>query len=229
MDTRESASWDAEYRRGRYEDEPPVGFVDDIVRAAQCLPPDAQGLYVGCGNGRNYLPLRAAGLNLTGLDISPAALASLAKRSPADAPHLVHGAVTDLPADQLFHLVVGIQVFQHGNRATAHAHLRAALDRIRTGGLFCIRVNAVGTDVRPDHEITEEAPDGGFSVRYLEGSKQGLEIHFFSLPELTALLPHDQFAPVLAPRIHQTQRPMKDLGQWSQWEAIYRRTGLPPK
>ncbi|WP_428957377.1 class I SAM-dependent methyltransferase [Streptomyces sp. cg35] len=177
---------------------------------------------MGCGNGRNYLPLRAAGLNLVGLDISEVALASLARRSPADAPLLFHGGVTDLPDAQMFDLVIGIQVFQHGDRATAHAHLRAALDRVRVGGLFCVRVNAVGTDIHPEHEVFEEASDGGLTVRYLQGSKAGLDIHFFSLPELTALLP-DDFTPVLAPRIHQTHRASKDLGQWSQWEAIYRR------
>lgn len=223
MDTRERASWDAEYRSGRYENEPPVGFVDDIVSAAQSLGRDAPGLYVGCGNGRNYLPLRDAGLNLTGLDISDVALESLAARSPSAAAHLFHGGVTDLPDDQMFDLVIGIQVFQHGDRATAHAHVRAALDRLATGGLFCMRVNAVGTDVHPEHAVTEQAADGGFSVRYLAGSKRDLQIHFFSRAELTELLPPDRFATVLEPRIHQTHRPARELGQWSQWEAIHRR------
>ena len=35
------------------------------------------GLYVGCGNGRNLLPLLDAGLDLTGLDISRQAIAQL--------------------------------------------------------------------------------------------------------------------------------------------------------
>ncbi|MDR3083627.1 MAG: class I SAM-dependent methyltransferase [Streptomyces sp.] len=227
MATRERASWDAEYQSGRYEDEPPVGFVDDIVREAQALPHGAQGLYVGCGNGRNYLPLRAAGLALKGLDISDVALTALARRAPAYAADLVHGSVEDLPEGESFDLVIGIQVFQHGNRATAHALLQAALERVRTGGLFCVRVNAVGTDVHPAHLVTEEEPHGGFTVQYLEGSKQGLDIHFFSLPELNMLLPPDQFVPVLEPRTHQTHRSDSSLGQWSQWEAIYRRTTAP--
>ena len=48
------ASWDAEYRRGRYSDEPPVGFADDIVAAARGHGV-SRGLYVGCGNGRNEI------------------------------------------------------------------------------------------------------------------------------------------------------------------------------
>jgi hypothetical protein len=47
--------------------------VDDIITAAR----DAgisRGLYIGCGNGRNYIPLSEAGLDLTGLDISVTAI-----------------------------------------------------------------------------------------------------------------------------------------------------------
>jgi SAM-dependent methyltransferase len=219
----EAASWDAEYAAGRYEDEPPVGFVDDIVAAAESLPPRARGLYVGCGNGRNYLPLCAAGLHLTGLDISRVALETLARRAPEYADRLVHGSLEDLPQDDVFDLVIGIQVFQHGDRETAHGLLRAALRRVAPGGLFCLRVNAVGTDVHPEHTVTEQAGDGGFTVRYLAGSKEGLRIHFYGEAELAALLPSESFAAVLPPRIHRTRRRIPDQGQWSQWEAIHRR------
>ena len=65
--------WDAEYRGGRY-----VAALDDAPSAREGV-----GLYVGCGNGRNYLPLVDAGLRLIGLDLSPEALRQLAaRRSP---------------------------------------------------------------------------------------------------------------------------------------------------
>ena len=44
------------------------------------------GLYIGCGNGRNYLPLVDAGLNLLGLDVSAEAIKRLSERRPATAP-----------------------------------------------------------------------------------------------------------------------------------------------
>lgn len=70
-------AWDAEYEVGRYEDGPPVEFVQDIIAAAQRTGLiRAEGLYIGCGNGRNYLPLVAGGLNLTGRDVSAAARSS---------------------------------------------------------------------------------------------------------------------------------------------------------
>ena len=47
--------WDAEYRLGRYADDPPLRFVGEILDALRGDPVarDGIGLYVGCGNGRN--------------------------------------------------------------------------------------------------------------------------------------------------------------------------------
>jgi SAM-dependent methyltransferase len=170
-----AAAWDAEYAAGRYASEPPVALTCDILRAARQAGL-TRGLYIGCGNGRNYLPLVAGGLDLTGLDISAAAIAALGARAPGRRDRLVHGDLSALPAPAVYDVVIGIQVFQHGDRAAAHAHIRAAQRRVGPGGLFCLRVNATRTDVWPAHEVTERHPDGGFTVRYLAGPKQGLLI-----------------------------------------------------
>jgi 2-polyprenyl-3-methyl-5-hydroxy-6-metoxy-1,4-benzoquinol methylase len=215
-------AWDAEYRHGRYCDEPPVAFVDDILAAARSAGL-ARGLYVGCGNGRNYLPLVAGGLDLTGLDISPVAIAQLAARDPRRRDRLVCGDLAALPADTSYPVVIGIQVFQHGDRSGAHAHIRAAQEKVTPGGLFCLRVNATETDIWPAHQVTERHPDGGLTVRYLAGPKRGLHVHFFSAPELSALFA-DRFTPVLSLRVQPTWRASPQRGQWSQWEAIWRRT-----
>src|SRR5438876_10446942 len=85
-----AAAWDADYAAGRYSDEPPVAFTRDILQAARQASL-TRGLYIGCGNGRNYLPLVAGGLDLTGLDISAAAIAQLAARVLDRADRLVCG------------------------------------------------------------------------------------------------------------------------------------------
>jgi 2-polyprenyl-3-methyl-5-hydroxy-6-metoxy-1,4-benzoquinol methylase len=139
-----AAAWDAEYCAGRYRDDPPVGFTRDIPTAARQAGV-VRGLYVGCGNGRNYLPLVAGGLDLTGLDISAAAIAQLTSHAPGRRDGLICGDLTALPPGMAWPLVIGIQVFQHGDRAAAHAHIRAAQQRATPGGLFCLRVNATGT------------------------------------------------------------------------------------
>ena len=98
-----ATAWDAEYTLGRYRDEPPVAFIHDIMAAARAADL-ARALYIGCGNGRNYLPLVADGLDLTGLDISPVAIAQLAARHPHRRDRL------ELP-----------RVFRTGNLRLVHA------------------------------------------------------------------------------------------------------------
>jgi SAM-dependent methyltransferase len=217
-----SQSWDLEYRAGRYLDDEPVGFVHDILACAAGIDlPKARGLYIGCGNGRNYLPLVAGGLDLIGLDVSGVALEQLAARTPEHAPDLVHGQLSSLPSDAAYSIVVGIQVFQHGRERDAHAHIAEARRRVLPGGLFCLRVNAVGTDIAHAHRVIERNCDGGFTVEYLRGPKQGLAIHFFAQAELTRLLsPFDAQLPL---RLHATQRQSPETGRWLQWEGIWRR------
>jgi Methyltransferase domain len=165
-----ATAWDAQYRAGRYRHEPPVAFTRDILAAARAAGL-AHGLYVGCGNGRNYLPLVAGGLDLTGLDISATAIAQLGASAPDRRHRLVCGDLAVLPAGAMYPLVIGIQVFQHGDRAAAHAHIRAAQ---------------------------------AAQLRRLFAS---------------------QFTPVLPLRLHRTRRVPPAPGQWSQWEAIWRKAG----
>jgi hypothetical protein len=223
-DRREAVAqaWDVEYAAGRYRDEPPLPFVADILAAARehdLL--GAEGLYIGCGNGRNYLPMVEGGLDLVGLDISAAALSQLAGRAPERGRRLIHGDLRALPTSASYPLVIGIQVFQHGDRATAHEHIEAAQARLADGGLFCLRVNAVGTELEYQHDVIERDRDRGFTVRYRAGPKRGLPIHFFAASELDALFAG--YEAVLRPRIAQTWRSPPARGQWSQWEAIYRK------
>lgn len=214
-------SWDQEYTAGRYIEEPPVTFVGDILTAAQ-RGGLSSGLYIGCGNGRNYLPLVRGGLDLIGLDISKKALEQLAARAPELRDHLVLGDVAHLPPEDRYDLVIGIQVFQHGTRAIAHDHIRRAQERVRPGGAMAVRVNAVGTEIFLRHEVVEQGESGGLTIRYLEGPKAGLEIHFFARDELADLFSRD-FESLMPLQRAVTYRQPPAVGQWSQWEGIWRR------
>jgi hypothetical protein len=217
-----AAIWNGEYAAGRYRDEPALPFVDDIVTVArehELL--GREGLYIGCGNGRNYLALVSAGLDLIGVDVSECALEQLAERAPARKSRLVHGDVGALPEDAAYPLIIGIQVFQHGDRATAHEHIRLAQARLLPGGLFCLRVNAVGTEVEYEHDVIERDADGGFTVSYGAGPKAGLDVRFFTAAELNGLFV--DYERILPPRLMQTWRTPRTRGQWSQWEAIWQR------
>src|SRR5581483_10510213 len=107
-------SWDEEYRQGRYTGAPPVPFVNKIRDTLSRYPyPDVggrTGLYVGCGNGRNYLPLVDTGLDLVGLDISEVAIAQLRELRPTLTDSLVCASFQDYSASPFAYLIA-IQVF----------------------------------------------------------------------------------------------------------------------
>jgi SAM-dependent methyltransferase len=213
------AAWDAEYLAGRYADEPPVAFVADILASARARGL-SEGIYIGCGNGRNLLPMLDAGLDLLGLDVSPEAITQIKTRRPDRSEKLVVGTLTALPLEARHGLVIGIQVFQHGTRQEAHEHIRVATSRVAPGGLLCIRVNGSETDVQRPHETLDRAEDGSFTVRYLTGPKTGLSVHFFSAVELVGLMT-PEFDPVMPMRRDCTFRRAPSRGQWSQWEGIW--------
>jgi SAM-dependent methyltransferase len=215
-----AASWDAEYRAGRYAAGRPVAFVSDILACVADIGlPEGRGIYIGCGNGRNFVPLVEGGLDLIGLDVSSAALEQLAERLPSRASDLRRGDLGTLEPEAMFSIVVGIQVFQHGRQAEAHAHISQAARRVLPGGLICIRVNAADTDVAHRNRVVERNDDGGFTVVYEEGPKAGLAIHFFAEPELSHLL--SEFAPVLPLRAVATPRHDATGSRWVQWEGIW--------
>ncbi|MGH3769619.1 MAG: methyltransferase [Pseudonocardiaceae bacterium] len=221
MDEKVAASWNIEYAAGRYQDEPPVQFVQDILAAAW-RHGLTRGLYIGCGNGRNLIPLLAGGLDLLGLDVSSKAIAQLRGRRPDRADQLIVGDLSVLPAAARYELVIGIQVFQHGTRYQAHQHLSAAAARVAPAGLLCVRVNSTDSDINHNHHRFEDSTDGSFTLRYLSGPKTGLNIHFFTADELSELVSLS-FTEEVPPHRHRTPRTPPDHGQWSQWEAIWQR------
>lgn len=222
-----ASRWDAEYRNRRYADDPPLPFVQQIIETVRADPgaTSGTGLYVGCGNGRNYLPLVDAGLDLFGLDVSPEALARLRQRRPAlPARRLFCGDfwTFDPPSRRAFDYLLAIQVFQHGTEAEVAAYFERSAALLRPGGLLFLRVNSASTQVYHAHTVVERNALGGFTVRYDAGPKAGLHVHFYSRPELWATLAR-AFVPVAEPREAVTVRALPATGSWAQWETIWRR------
>jgi SAM-dependent methyltransferase len=220
-----AARWDDEYRRGRYAAEPPIAFVTTILDVLAQRPALAgrEGLYVGCGNGRNFLPLLDAGLSLTGLDVSTEALRQLSARRPAVAPRLCHGDFMKFaPAISVAYLIA-IQVLQHGRRADAERAFARVAALLPAGGLFFLRVNAASTEVHHRHRVLERHEDG-VTVEYEEGPKRGLAVHFYGRRELDGLTA-GAFRAVRGPAEDVTRRAPPQRGSWSQWEAVYERVG----
>jgi SAM-dependent methyltransferase len=216
--------WDDEYRSGRYRGEPPLPFVERILDAvrAQLGTTPGKGLYVGCGNGRNFIPLVSAGLDLEGLDVSGEALRQLGARRPDLRARLIHASLLDWQPSTPLALLIAIQVYQHGDDRDATAYFQRSAALLAPGGLFCLRVNATTTEIVYRHRILERNPSGGFTIEYLEGPKQGLPIHFYTQAELEGRTA-DTFEPVAPLHEDVTRRTPPQTGSWMQWEAIWRR------
>jgi len=215
-----AAAWDAQYSAGRYAGDPPEPFVAEILTAAGRLGL-SRGLYVGCGNGRNILHLIDEGLDLRGIDISPEAIRQLKAARPELSDRFSWGEIDSLAPAESFQIVIGIQVFMFGTREQAHHHLDEAKRRVEPGGVLCLRANAVGTDVWPAHLLSESHDDGSFTVVYESGPKVGLSVHFFSRAELEDVF--SDWEPVFGPDVDSRLR-NAGPGQWSQFEAIWRRS-----
>ena len=218
------ASWDAEYRRGRYAGEPPIAFVETIVAMLQAEPAlwRGRGLYVGCGNGRNYLPLVDAGATLEGIDLSPRGDhpggAAPAGRGRSSSGRRLPRA----PPERPFAYLVAIQVFQHGDGATLSAAFAQAAALLQPGGLLFVRVNSVATQIYHRHTVVERDRLGGLTIRYDDGPKTGLLIHFASREDLLARA-GAVFEVVREPREVVMRRDAPKTGTWAQWEAVWRR------
>jgi SAM-dependent methyltransferase len=215
--------WDAEYRRGRYADDAPLPFVDDILATLDDEPAlrDGIGLYVGCGNGRNYLPLVDHGLRVYGLDLSLEALRQLAARQTKPLP-LICGDFRGFTGTGGLSYVVAIQVFQHGSATDVASYFANVKASLRPGGLFFLRVNSATTRIFHRHTVTERSAQGGITIRYDAGPKTGLAVHFYSAAELTALTA-DAFDGVMPPREQIIERTPPQTGFWAQWEGVWRR------
>ena len=156
--------------------------------------------------------------------ISPEAIARLAQRRPSlPAPHLIcDGFRTFRSPVASFDYVIALQVFQHGDDADVAAYFARVAALLRPGGLFFLRVNAVSTQIYHAHTVVDRNAQGGVTIRYDDGPKTGLLIHFFSDAELRDRL-EAAFVPVQHPREDVTVRAAPKTGAWAQWETICRR------
>ena len=218
-----SARWDKLYRSGRYDNDPPIPFVKRILHNLEEFSLlKGTGLYIGCGNGRNYLPLINSGLHIYGVDISAESLRQLTAKEPAVAEFLVHADFRKFQHQRKFDYIIAIQVFQHGYSADIDRYFANVRSMLMPGGLFFLRVNAASTQIYRPHTIMEQTEFGGITIIYDAGSKQGMPVHFYSREEILNLT-RDGFEVVNQLREVVTHRTPPETGFWSQWEGIWRR------
>lgn len=217
-----ASAWDKEYQGGRYQDEPCVGFVRRILQTLAENPRirAGRGLYVGCGSGRNYIPLADSGLDITGIDISNTAIQILSARAPELADKIIHADFADYDAG-LFEYIISIQVFQHGTQKETARYFAKAARILRPGGLLFLRVNSSSTEMYLRHTLTEKSSSGGFTVKYEEGPKKDLDVCFYSLADIAKLCKGFDF---IGDIVEDTTARAADKGAWSQWELVLQKS-----
>lgn len=160
MSTDHKNGWDAAYRESssaQLWNESPMPIIDDIVRRAQ-----GGGLRLcvdlGCGDGRNLAALQKGGLEVSGLDLSPTALARADEllRERGRPAALVVGDIAALPfADGTIDVVTALDVAgQVPNLRPALAEARRVL---RSDGLLAMNLFTPEDDTYGEGD--EVAPD----------------------------------------------------------------------
>lgn len=198
-----------------------MAFVDTIISKLGEAGKSQYGLYVGCGDGRNFVPLLDAGLHLSGIDISAVGLQKLSEKRP-DA-NVMKRDFSELHQANVWDYVVALQAFQHGDRKTTHELFAHASEVLRPGGQLFFRVNSVSTEIYHDHKRTEGNKRIGKTVLYKAGSKEGMQIHFFARGELEKLANANNFDIILPLYEVTEERQAPKTGTWTQWESIWQK------
>src|SRR6266404_576126 len=129
-----AGQWDIGYRNGKYDDEPPIPFVGRIIEELGENGDQLIGLYPGCGNGRNFIPLLEAGLNLRGLDVSHEGIQQIIDKYPPAESRVRVDDFDSLTAARVFDYIVAIQVFQHGDKKQVEKHFSIAAEALKPAG-----------------------------------------------------------------------------------------------
>lgn len=221
--TLEAQRWDETYQAGRYEGEPPLPFVEKIIDHLGDEGRSRFGIYVGCGNGRNYIRLSEAGLNITGVDISPVSIAQLIERYPAAENKVMVRDFNDMPSARVWEYIVSIQTFQLGDQQATEALFARAHAALRVGGLLFLRINASDTEIYHAHKVIEGRAKGTRTVLYEDGPKAGLAVRFFSRQALGKIAAQTGFDVIEAPKKVRHERAAPKTGTWAQWETIWQK------
>ena len=205
-----SSHWDKEYAAGMYKNEKPIKYATNLIKMIKNHK--AVGLYVGCGNGRNYSMLAKSLVNLVGLDVSRVGIEQIKNRFPEYKNRLVCQDFLD--HNGIYDYIVSIQSFQHGDKIITDQYFAKCCKLLKTGGVLHLRVNSSLTNILYRHEKIEKST-GAFTAVYLDGPKANMNIRFYSLKYLRRVLNKNGFKII---NYRREIIPRRDNTSWSQWE-----------
>lgn len=174
-------SWDDDIHDAReYARRTQLVRLWDRVLDVRNLAPNAKILEVGCGSGNQLVPFAARGFQVTGLDVSPAALERFRKilvglnrfRSKPLSVSLLQGDFVQMRPTDAFAFVFSFGVIEHFlDRAERLEFLRHMLDWTSPGGVC---VNFVPNGMQPLRQEMRERKLGGYNIPEIDYSIQSL-------------------------------------------------------
>ena len=226
---RTEESWDNRFSRdkGWREGTEPVPYLMSYIENhPDEIPNDAAILDLGCGNGRNLVPLaekEEKEYRLTGIDISGEGLNRTRERLDEKnlKAELKKGACTDLSeiSDESQDLVFSMGVIHH-NRWEGIQQSFAEVKRVlKPGKSFVFSGRSINDTDTPREQIE----DHGFTARDTEGNKEGVIQHYFTEEELRELAEENKFEIVKEPEeLTWPRDEYKDRVQ-ARWQVVYRK------
>lgn len=217
--------WPSSPEVGSYPEESPVPFVYYIISHLGEAGKHKTGLYINFANGRNYLPMVRAGLDIYGMDSDRNNLDQLRQAHPDVENHTFHGNFASYNGVRIFDYIVAMQSFQYGNVESVNRNLQQAHDVLRPNGRLFIRVNSSSTQLAYKNKLIEGDDETGKTVLYEDGPRRDQEVHFFAENELKDLCTKHHFQSIIEPYevIEQGKAPAQ--GKWAQWETVWQRLG----
>lgn len=151
---------------------------------------------MGCGCGRNLLPMAAQGFEVIGVDHSSVALEAaknnLQEKQLAHQVQFIHQDWTLF--QQPSPAVVAWHVLGHGDLAQVEGNLRQMIRLVEEGGLCLFNIPSIKTVLAWDRQCDSVQ---AYSFIYEEGDEAGIRHSFFSYDKIVSIL-QDEGVTILA-------------------------------
>ncbi|MBU1163971.1 class I SAM-dependent methyltransferase [Patescibacteria group bacterium] len=207
-DDETQAHWEAKMERGWREGYgPDEELMDFIEKNREEFGEEI--LDIGCGNGRNLVPLAEKGFKMSGVDIAQAGIDKTKERldkQNLDAV-LKQGKTIGLPfEDKSFDSLYTIGTFHHNIWEEIKKSFEEANRVLRDNGFFFFHARSINDTSRPREAIDDEK-EIGFTAKDTSGGKQGVIQHYFTEDELKMLANDHGFEIVVPPHEEFRQEP----------------------
>jgi len=182
--------WDGRHEAGWQEGLNPSKYLRKFIKEhKEEIGENRKVLDIGCGYGRHLIPLAKEGFEVTGVDISEAALKKAQEyldQEDLDA-ELVKGETADLKFDSnSFDLAVSWGSTQYNKWPKVVESFEEVNRVLKKDGYHVFHGISINDTDKPREQIKDE-DEIGYTAKDLTGEKKGVTQHYFTAEELKML------------------------------------------